>query len=175
MFVLLSVVAFPAVLLLLAVTSALFAGTLTCGSLLALLSRRGRRFLHRLLSPSIDRLMCMPALQQVVYATCPRSLLLQSLISSLLPQNIWAKLAVAVSLDAIGSSSYLLPGLGEASDLVWGPTQAMIVKALYEGDVPPYAHYISAVEEILPFTDVLPSATLLWLRAYSGSIVCGHT
>merc|ERR1712151_591505 len=89
----------------------------------------------------------------------------------LIPRNIWAKLTIAASLDTIGSSTYMLPGLGEATDLIWGPAQAMIVKAMYEGEVPPYAHYISAVEEILPFTDLLPSATLLWLRAYSGDVM----
>jgi len=76
-----------------------------------------------------------------------------------------------MALDAIGNSSYALPGLGEAADLAWGPLQALIVGALFSGQIGQYGQYLSAVEEMLPFTDVIPSSTLLWLRVYSKDLV----
>ena len=51
--------------------------------------------------------------------------------------------------------------LGEFTDLAWAPTQAIIMAAMYS-ETSPYMHYVGLVEELLPFTDIIPSATLAW-------------
>ena len=43
----------------------------------------------------------------------------------------WVKLSISLVLDGIGVSSFLLPGLGEATDAGWAPISALLVQALY--------------------------------------------
>jgi hypothetical protein len=83
-----------------------------------------------------------------------------------MPSDMLGKLVVSLVLDLIGSSSYLLPIVGEGFDLAWAPTQTIFIMALYDEKMPSMK-YISFVEEILPFTDLLPSGTLGWVREYS--------
>jgi hypothetical protein len=52
-------------------------------------------------------------------------------------------------------------GLGELTDVAWAPTQAVIMAAMY-ADKSPYMHYVGLLEELLPFTDIIPSATMAW-------------
>jgi hypothetical protein len=73
---------------------------------------------------------------------------------------------VSLLIDFIGSSSYLLPGVGEAFDITWAPIQTILLMAMYDKAMPSLK-YISFIEEIMPFTDVLPSGTLGWVRKYS--------
>jgi hypothetical protein len=37
----------------------------------------------------------------------------------------------------------------------------MLMAAMYS-DSSPYMHYVGLLEEILPFTDIIPSVTLAW-------------
>jgi hypothetical protein len=72
----------------------------------------------------------------------------------------WLTLILCISLDLIGDSSYLLPGVGEAEDIAWAPISALILRSLFGSNI------IAALEftkEILPFTDILPLATTVWL------------
>jgi hypothetical protein len=75
------------------------------------------------------------------------------------------KLLWSLAIDAIGSSSYLVPFAGESFDVAWAPLQTILIMALYE-HVTPNLKYVSFLEEILPFTDVIPSATLGWLAEF---------
>ena len=77
-----------------------------------------------------------------------------------------AKLLVSLAIDFVGSCSYLLPGVGEAFDLGWAPTQTIMISAMYD-DTTPSLKYVSFIEEILPFTDVVPSATIGWSKEYA--------
>lgn len=70
------------------------------------------------------------------------------------------KLFASLAIDAIGASSFILPILGELSDIGWAPVSAALVWYLY-GDRRFAA--LNFVEEVLPFTDWIPSATLAWL------------
>ena len=79
------------------------------------------------------------------------------------PKAKHQKLIAPLVIDAIGSSSYAIPFLWEATDLAWAPISAIIVGAMYS-DSSPYVYYVNLLEELLPFTDVLPTATLAWLR-----------
>lgn len=55
-------------------------------------------------------------------------------------------------------------GLGEFTDVAWAPTQAVLMAAMYS-ESSPYAAYVGMLEEILPFTDIIPSVTLAWYPA----------
>lgn len=70
------------------------------------------------------------------------------------------KLIASLAIDAIGASSFVLPAFGELFDVGWAPVSAALVWYLY-GDRRFVA--LNFVEEILPFTDWIPSATLAWL------------
>jgi hypothetical protein len=72
----------------------------------------------------------------------------------------------------IGSSSYLLPVVGEGFDLAWAPIQTILIMAMYD-DVAPNLKYLSFIEEVLPFTDVVPSATIGWLTEFGPTLLSG--
>lgn len=71
------------------------------------------------------------------------------------------KLGLCILLDLIGSSSELLPIVGEATDIVWAPIAALLLRNLFYGSNIVLA--LEFAEEILPFTDILPLATLCWV------------
>ncbi|CAL8466874.1 g6410 [Coccomyxa elongata] len=61
-------------------------------------------------------------------------------------------------------SSYIVPGAGNISDIGWAPVQAFIVHHLYNNRL---LTTLSFIEELLPFTDIVPSATIGWLMEYT--------
>uniref|UniRef100_A0A7S4QJI5 Uncharacterized protein n=1 Tax=Ditylum brightwellii TaxID=49249 RepID=A0A7S4QJI5_9STRA len=117
-----------------------------------------------LIYPLLNTVLHTPAGQRLVYDIGPRPTP-KSLAQSVLPTDIWSKLVVSLVIDFVGSSSYLIPIAGEALDLSWAPIQTILIAAMYD-DVSPNLKYVSFVEEILPFTDVIPSATLGWTREF---------
>ena len=72
----------------------------------------------------------------------------------------WAKLAVCIAVDGLGDSTFLLPGLGELADLGYGPLEGIILNALFKSGS---LAALGTVEEVLPFTDALPTATIGWV------------
>ena len=72
----------------------------------------------------------------------------------------FSKLLVCIIIDIIGTSSELIPVLGEVTDVVWAPIAALTLRNLFEGSNVIFA--LEFIEEILPFTDVLPLATICW-------------
>lgn len=76
------------------------------------------------------------------------------------------KLLLGVLLDGIGMISFTIPLLGEFSDVIWAPVAAFIMTRMYKGRVGRVASILTFVEEILPFTDVIPSFTLTWIYTY---------
>jgi hypothetical protein len=70
----------------------------------------------------------------------------------------FGKLLVCLAVDIIGSSSELLPIVGEVTDVFYAPIAATILRSLYGGNNVVFA--LEFVEEILPFTDILPLATI---------------
>jgi hypothetical protein len=77
--------------------------------------------------------------------------------------NKWVVLLCCVVLDVIGACSYMLPGLGEATDSVWAPLSAWLLYCLFQSTS---FSLLNMVEELLPFTDFIPSATLAWVWYY---------
>nr|WP_294787150.1 hypothetical protein [uncultured Flavobacterium sp.] len=80
--------------------------------------------------------------------------------------NRMSKLLIGLVLDGIGMISFSIPLLGEFSDVVWAPIAAIIMTKMYKGRVGKVASVLTFVEEILPFTDIIPSFTLTWIYTY---------
>lgn len=159
----------PLLLPVLLLAALMVLGVALVSSALALSSRPGRQRAMGVLHPVLNKLRDTPVGQQLLYNTGARPSL-TSVVETFMPQDQWKKLYASLIIDAIGSSSYAIPLLGESGDLAWAPTQAMLVAAMY-GRSSPYAAYFSFAEEMLPFTDIVPTATLAWLRQYGPEVV----
>lgn len=80
--------------------------------------------------------------------------------------NKYLKLIVGVICDAIGYVSYVFPGFGEVSDVFWAPLSGWIMTKVYKGKTGRIAGVATFAEEILPFSDVIPTFTLMWMYTY---------
>ena len=80
--------------------------------------------------------------------------------------NKYKKLAVSIIFDALGYVSFIIPGIGEFSDILWAPVSAWLMTKLYKGQPGKIAAVISFLEEAVPGLDVIPTFTLMWLYTY---------
>ncbi|MGG5506802.1 MULTISPECIES: hypothetical protein [unclassified Myroides] len=76
------------------------------------------------------------------------------------------QLITGLFLDLIGMASYLLPFLGEFSDVVWAPISAFILAKMYPGKVGKVGAIVNFIEEISPGLDIIPTFTLTWVYTY---------
>ena len=67
----------------------------------------------------------------------------------------YKKLALSILLDAIG----FIPLI----DIIWAPLSGYIMSKMYSGTKGKIAGIISFVEEIIPFSDFIPTFTLMWI------------
>lgn len=67
----------------------------------------------------------------------------------------YKKLALSIFLDLVG----LIPLI----DLVWAPLSAYIMTKMYRGNKGKVAGIVSFVEEIIPFSDIIPTFTIMWV------------
>lgn len=74
---------------------------------------------------------------------------------------------MSILFDAVGMLSFIVPLLGELSDVIWAPIAAYIMTRIYKGTVGKAGGVIAFVEEIVPFTDLIPSFTLMWIYNYA--------
>lgn len=78
-----------------------------------------------------------------------------------------AQLMLSILLDAMGMLTYLVPFLGEFGDIVYAPIQTLYVASMAGWERLGWAFVVlSFVEEILPFTDFVPSCTIAWIWKY---------
>ena len=172
----------------------------------------GRTYIYQtILHPIIQTILSSQIGQHMVYDIGPRYQPIILLLHQyhIVPMGedhnaVLQKLLYAIVLDAVGSSSYLLPGLGECMDVVWAPIQTIFIMALftrndnedqdanpnnnnidnpntpsyttttrndnasdiYQDKVNAVLPYLSFLEEILPFTDFVPTATIGWFCIY---------
>ena len=71
-----------------------------------------------------------------------------------------------ILMDLIGCASFALPGLGEFSDIVWAPVSGLIFYKMFGGRFGMIGGALDFIEEILPFTDFIPSFTIAWCIRY---------
>jgi hypothetical protein len=76
------------------------------------------------------------------------------------------KLILGILFDAIGMLSFTVPLIGDFTDVVWAPLAGFLMTKMYEGRVGKVAGVLTFVEEIFPFTDIVPSFTLTWIYTY---------
>ena len=136
----------------------------SCGVVLAS-TAVGREYWTGYTAPVAHTLLSTPAGQRLVYHTGPRPNPV-TVAQAILPRNMWGRLLVSLLVDALGSASYLLPGVGEIVDVAWAPIQTVFIMALYD-ETSPNLKYLSFIEELLPFTDIVPSASIGWLAEYA--------
>ena len=69
---------------------------------------------------------------------------------------------LCIVLDLVGMANYVIPALGEVTDLVWAPVSAMLFYSLFGGRIGKIGGVLNFLEEIVPFTDIIPSFTIAW-------------
>ena len=74
----------------------------------------------------------------------------------------YKKLGIGIGLDAIGYLSFVFPLI----DIVWAPLSAYIMTIMYKGRKGKIAAAITFVEEAMPFLDIIPTFTIMWVYTY---------
>ena len=72
------------------------------------------------------------------------------------------KLILGLILDALGYVSFVFP----LFDVVWAPLSSYLMTKMYKGKEGKVAAVISFIEEALPFFDVIPTFSIMWLYTY---------
>jgi len=72
----------------------------------------------------------------------------------------YQKLVLSIILDIIGYLT-ILP-----IDIVWAPLSGYLMTRMYKGSKGKLAGIISFLEEIIPFSDVIPTFTIMWVYTY---------
>ena len=77
-------------------------------------------------------------------------------------------LLLCILIDILGSANEAIPLVGEVVDVVYAPVAALLLRQLFSGSN--VVFLLEFAEEILPFTDILPLATICWvIEAFFGS------
>lgn len=139
------------------------------GSTLYLSTRDGRIKIQHAAEPTYQTFLMTTTGQRIVYNVGPRPSP-QALAHAVLPDSMMGKLFVSLLVDCIGSMSYLLPIVGEGFDVAWAPISMMLVGAMYDESTPSLK-YVALMEELLPFTDIVPSATVGWMKEFGPGLV----
>ncbi|TVZ28530.1 hypothetical protein JM83_3662 [Gillisia sp. Hel_I_86] len=82
-------------------------------------------------------------------------------------KNLKNKLLIkGLMYDAVGMATMAIPLVGPFLDLAWAPFAAKKMSEMYPGKKGKIASILVFIEEILPFTDIIPSFTLMWLYTF---------
>ncbi|MBC7440571.1 MAG: hypothetical protein H7250_11385 [Flavobacterium sp.] len=80
--------------------------------------------------------------------------------------NKFRNLIFGLMFDGIGLLSFTIPLIGEFSDVIWAPLSGFLMMWMYKGLLGKIGGTISFLEEILPFSDFIPTFTLVWIYNY---------
>ena len=72
--------------------------------------------------------------------------------------GLWIELCVCIALDALGDASLFYP-VGEVADFAFAFVAALFIELFFDW---PALALFALWEELLPFTDLIPTATLGW-------------
>ena len=75
-------------------------------------------------------------------------------------------LFLSLLFDGLGMLSYVLPVIGEFTDVIWAPLAAWLMTRMYKGKIGQAAGLVTFVEEIIPGLDIIPSFTIMWVYTY---------
>ena len=74
----------------------------------------------------------------------------------------YKKLAYSLTFDALGYVSLIFPPF----DFVWAPAAGYLMTKLYKGKTGKIAGIIVFIEEALPWLDIIPTFTIMWVYTY---------
>ncbi|AIY14247.1 MULTISPECIES: hypothetical protein [Cellulophaga] len=83
-----------------------------------------------------------------------------------LKDNKVRNLFLSLLFDALGLVSFVIPGIGEFSDIIWAPISAWLMTRLYKGKIGQAAGMVTFVEELIPGSDFIPTFTIMWFYTY---------
>ncbi len=69
----------------------------------------------------------------------------------------------SLAIDALGMATFLVPALGETADVVIAPIISFLIYVVHRTTFGAIAGFF---EEIIPFTDIIPTATIIWPYRY---------
>ncbi|MBR3938689.1 MAG: hypothetical protein IKJ67_01765 [Bacteroidales bacterium] len=69
------------------------------------------------------------------------------------------RLYQCIIMDAVGMFSYFVPGFGEVFDAVWGFVAGLVFYYWFRTTI---GSLLSGLEEVLPFSDFIPSFTIAY-------------
>ena len=72
----------------------------------------------------------------------------------------YKKLILSIILDVIGFFTVI------PFDIIWAPISGYIITKMYKGNKGKVAGIISFLEEIIPFLDVIPTFTIMWIYTH---------
>ena len=72
------------------------------------------------------------------------------------------KLILGLIFDLLGYISFIFPPF----DFVWAPLSGYLMTKLYEGKKGKIAGIFVFIEEALPFLDIVPTFTIMWIHTY---------
>ena len=72
----------------------------------------------------------------------------------------YQKLGISIVLDVIGFFTVI------PFDIAWAPISGYLMTKMYKGNKGKIAGIVSFLEEIIPFADVIPTFTIMWLYTY---------
>ena len=78
-------------------------------------------------------------------------------------QKFLPNIFICIVLDLIGMAGYLIPAMGEFADIIWAPLSGLIFYKLFGGRFGMIGGVLNFLEEIIPFTDIIPSFTIAWV------------
>jgi len=81
-------------------------------------------------------------------------------------KNKYTLLILGVIFDTIGMLSFVIPGVGEFTDVIWAPLASFLIYKMYKGTEGKIGGLITFVDEILPGLDVIPTFTLMWVYRF---------
>ena len=81
-------------------------------------------------------------------------------------ENKYRHLFLGILFDALGMASFIIPGIGAFSDVIWAPLAGWLMTRMYKGRSGQAAGFITFVEELMPGLDVIPTFTLMWIYTY---------
>ncbi len=85
---------------------------------------------------------------------------------SKLKETKFRNLFLGLFFDALGMASFLIPGIGEFSDVIWAPIAGWSMTRMYRGKIGQAAGIFTFVEELIPGLDVVPTFTIMWFYTY---------
>ena len=75
-------------------------------------------------------------------------------------------LLLGLLFDALGMASFIIPGVGEFTDLIWAPISGWLMTRMYKGRIGQAAGIFNFIEELIPGLDIIPSFTIMWIYTY---------